>query len=397
MILFELRGNEYMHDCPLLLKSGSLFEAGGTPHKYVVLVFRNLSMKKVISAEVELYAFDSGRIQVGGATVHHYEGMGVGEGEEFGENEEVRLSYDRTAMFVPLLVNVTFDDGSMWKNANHTLFRPLPKQEEATSIFALPELMKQYQMEINEEAVYLPKQVGDLWLCSCGEINAEERCSHCRATHDQVFRATNMDYFKKKLQERLQTEALQQKRKEQKKRRRPFLVLLVLFALLLVLLSISLLGKARKSDSKKKEPGALSASAGEKASARTGASAGEEASARTGAGSGEERSNSNPSVHKSGEKQPQASSSVTIAESARKIFNGSYTFQVSDGSRLTMKVIWKKGKEVPVVSVSDDKGTRNLTLLQIDDSELRAEDKKNGRTYSISCHDGSYLFHRVGY
>ena len=143
MILFELRGNEYMHDCPLLLKSGSLFEAGGTRHKYVVLVFRNLSMKKVISAEVELYAFDSGKIQVGGATTHHYAGETVGEGEEFGENEEIRLSYDRTAMFVPLLVNVTFEDGSMWKNANHTLFRPLPRQEEAAGIFPLPELMKQ--------------------------------------------------------------------------------------------------------------------------------------------------------------------------------------------------------------------------------------------------------------
>lgn len=80
-----------------------------------------------------------------------------------------------------------------------------------------------------------------------------------------------------------------------------------------------------------------------------------------------------------------------------RIFDGSYTFQVSDGSRVTMKVVWTKGKENPTVSVSDDKGMRSLTLLQMDDSELRAEDRKNGRTYSIHYHDGSYLFHRVGY
>ena len=438
MILFELRGNEYMHDCPLLLKSGSLFEAGGTRHKYVVLVFRNLSMKKVISAEVELYAFDSGKIQVGGATTYHYAGETVGEGEEFGENEEMRLSYDRTAMFVPLLVNVTFEDGSMWKNANHTLFRPLPRQEEAAGIFPLPELMKQYQIEINEEAVYLPRQIGDLWLCACGEINTEESCRRCHATHEQVFRATDMDYFKKRLQERLQTEALQQKLQEKKRRRRPFLILLALIVVLLALLSVFLLGKAGKSGARREETDsgagrskvasadasvssgaiasadasfssgvAASADASDSSRAATGgkestsasAAAGGEASSRAAASvrSKEETASAGASLQKSGQESSGASTAVVAGTAAHRIFDGSYTFQVSDGSRVTMKVVWTKGKENPTVSVSDDKGMRSLTLLQMDDSELRAEDRKNGRTYSIHYHDGSYLFHRVGY
>ena len=438
MILFELRGNEYMHDCPLLLKSGSLFEAGGTRHKYVVLVFRNLSMKKVISAEVALYAFDSGKIQVGGATTHHYAGETVGEGEEFGENEEIRLSYDRTAMFVPLLVNVTFEDGSMWKNANHTLFRPLPRQEEAAGIFPLPELMKQYQIEINEEAVYLPRQIGDLWLCACGEINTEESCRRCHATHEQVFRATDMDYFKKRLQERLQTEALQQKLQEKKRRRRPFLILLALIVVLLALLSVFLLGKAGKSGARREETDsgagrskvasadasvssgaiasadasfssgvAASADASDSSRAATGgkestsasAAAGGEASSRAAASvrSKEETASAGASLQKSGQESSGASTAVVAGTAAHRIFDGSYTFQVSDGSRVTMKVVWTKGKENPTVSVSDDKGMRSLTLLQMDDSELRAEDRKNGRTYSIHYHDGSYLFHRVGY
>ena len=438
MILFELRGNEYMHDCPLLLKSGSLFEAGGTRHKYVVLVFRNLSMKKVISAEVALYAFDSGKIQVGGATTHHYAGETVGEGEEFGENEEIRLSYDRTAMFVPLLVNVTFEDGSMWKNANHTLFRPLPRQEEAAGIFPLPELMKQYQIEINEEAVYLPRQIGDLWLCACGEINTEESCRRCHATHEQVFRATDMDYFKKRLQERLQTEALQQKLQEKKRRRRPFLILLALIVVLLALLSVFLLGKVGKSGARREETdsgagrskvasadasvssgaiasadasvssgAAASADASDSSRAATGgkestsasAAAGGEASSRAAASvrSKEETASAGASLQKSGQESSGASTAVVAGTAAHRIFDGSYTFQVSDGSRVTMKVVWTKGKENPTVSVSDDKGMRSLTLLQMDDSELRAEDRKNGRTYSIHYHDGSYLFHRVGY
>ena len=413
MILFELRGNEYMHDCPLLLKSGSLFEAGGTRHKYVVLVFRNLSMKKVISAEVELYAFDSGKIQVGGATTHHYAGEIVGEGEEFGENEEIRLSYDRTAMFVPLLVNVTFEDGSMWKNANHTLFRPLPRQEEAAGIFPLPELMKQYQIEINEEAVYLPRQIGDLWLCACGEINTEESCRRCHATHEQVFRATDMDYFKKRLQERLQAEALQQKLQEKKRRRRPFLILLALIVVLLALLSVFLLGKAGKSGARREETDSgagrskvasadASVSSGAIASADASVSYGVAASADASDSSraatgGKESDSASASLQKSGQESSGASTAVVAGTAVHRIFDGSYTFQVSDGSRVTMKVDWTKGKENPTVSVSDDKGMRSLTLLQMDDSELRAEDRKNGRTYSIHYHDGSYLFHRVGY
>ena len=403
MILFELRGNEYMHDCPLLLKSGSLFEAGGTRHKYVVLVFRNLSMKKVISAEVELYAFDSGKIQVGGATTYHYAGEIVGEGEEFGENEEIRLSYDRTAMFVPLLVNVTFEDGSMWKNATHTLFRPLPRQEEAADIFPLPELMKQYQIEINEEAVYLPRQIGDLWLCACGEINTEESCRRCHATHEQVFRATDMDYFKKRLQERLQAEALQQKLQEKKRRRRPFLILLALIVVLLALLSVFFLGKAGKSgaiasaDASFSSGVAASADASDSSRAATGGKESTSASAAASVRSKEETASAGASLQKSGQESSGASTAVVAGTAAHRIFDGSYTFQVSDGSRVTMKVVWTKGKENPTVSVSDDKGMRSLTLLQMDDSELRAEDRKNGRTYSIHYHDGSYLFHRVGY
>lgn len=416
MILFELRGNEYMHDCPLLLKSGSLFEAGGTRHKYVVLVFRNLSMKKVISAEVELYAFDAGKIQVGGATTHHYAGEDVGEGEEFGENEEIRLSYDRTAMFVPLLVNVTFEDGSMWKNANHTLFRPLPRQEEAAGIFPLPELMKQYQIEINEEAVYLPRQIGDLWLCACGEINTEESCRRCHATHEQVFRATDMDYFKKRLQERLQTEALQQKLQEKKRRRRPFLILLALIVVLIALLSVFLLGKAGKSGARREETDSgagRSKVASADASVSSGAIASADASVSSGAAassaasvssraaasvrSKEETAPAEASLQKSGQESSGGSTAVVAGTAVHRIFDGSYTFQVSDGSRVTMKVVWTKEKENPTVSVSDDKGMRSLTLLQMDDSELRAEDRKNGRTYSIHYHDGSYLFHRVGY
>ena len=389
---------------------------------------------------MELYAFDSGKIQVGGATTHHYAGETVGEGEEFGENEEIRLSYDRTAMFVPLLVNVTFEDGSMWKNANHTLFRPLPRQEEAAGIFPLPELMKQYQIEINEEAVYLPRQIGDLWLCACGEINTEESCRRCHATHEQVFRATDMDYFKKRLQERLQTEALQQELQEKKRRRRPFLILLALIVVLLALLSVFLLGKAGKSGARREETdsgagrskvasadasvssGAIasadaSVSSGAIASADASVSSGAAASSAASVSSGaaasanaslssraaasvrskEETASAGASLQKSGQESSGASTAVVAGTAAHRIFDGSYTFQVSDGSRVTMKVVWTKGKENPTVSVSDDKGMRSLTLLQMDDSELRAEDRKNGRTYSIHYHDGSYLFHRVGY
>ena len=331
-------------------------------------------------------------------------------------------------MFVPLLVNVTFEDGSMWKNANHTLFRPLPRQEEAAGIFPLPELMKQYQIEINEEAVYLPRQIGDLWLCACGEINTEESCRRCHATHEQVFRATDMDYFKKRLQERLQAEALQQKLQEKKRRRRPFLILLALIVVLLALLSVFLLGKAGKSGARREETDSgagrskvasadASVSSGAIASADASVSSGAAASSAASVSSGaaasanaslssraaasvrskEETASAGASLQKSGQESSGASTAVVAGTAAHRIFDGSYTFQVSDGSRVTMKVVWTKGKENPTVSVSDDKGMRSLTLLQMDDSELRAEDRKNGRTYSIHYHDGSYLFHRVGY
>ena len=298
--------------------------------------------------------------------------------------------------------------------------------------------MKQYRIEINEEAVYLPRQIGDLWLCACGEINTEESCRRCHATHEQVFRATDMDYFKKRLQERLQAEALQQKLQEKKRRRRPFLILLALIVVLLALLSVFLLGKAGKSGARREETDSgagrskvasadasdssgaaasadaslssgatASANASDSSRAATGgnesdsasAAAGGEASSRAAASvrSKEETASAGASLQKSGQESSGASTAVVAGTAAHRIFDGSYTFQVSDGSRVTMKVVWTKGKENPTVSVSDDKGMRSLTLLQMDDSELRAEDRKNGRTYSIHYHDGSYLFHRVGY
>ena len=195
---------------------------------------------------------------------------------------------------------------------------------------------------------------------------------------------------------------------------------------LIALLSVFLLGKAGKSGARREETdsgagrskvasadasfssgAAASADASDSSRAATGgkestsasAAAGGEASSRAAASvrSKEETASAGASLQKSGQESSGASTAVVAGTAVHRIFDGSYTFQVSDGSRVTMKVVWTKGKENPTVSVSDDKGMRSLTLLQMDDSELRAEDRKNGRTYSIHYHDGSYLFHRVGY
>ena len=216
---------------------------------------------------------------------------------------------------------------------------------------------------------------------------------------------------------------------EKKRRRRPFLILLALIVVLIALLSVFLLGKAGKSGARREETdsgagrskvasadasvssGAIaSADASDSSRAATGgkestsasAAAGGEASSGAAASAGTSDSSgaaasARASLQKSGQESSGVSTAVVAGTAVHRIFDGSYTFQVSDGSRVTMKVVWTKGKENPTVSVSDDKGMRSLTLLQMDDSELRAEDRKNGRTYSIHYHDGSYLFHRVGY
>ena len=514
--LYSLQQNRYIADCPIILVSGMLQKRADSVEESVRLIFRNLAQKRVLAVKLDIAAYDAGKNRLQGRKDYTFVGVNAGLGEEFGEDTRIVLPDAGTRFFDVFIQAVMFEDDLLWVNDQAKRMVALPKLPVAAEVFGHPELLKQYHMEINDKAVYIPKQVGDLWMCSCGMPNYENTCYHCGAHHDTVFAMTDMNYFKKLVSQRLATEAIAAQNKERRKKLIPIIAAaLAALALIVALLVVrpweALMGNDEVSDLASNEatdsnspvleneqatstdasagdtldpysfegmtenpdtfsgqiPGGDTSSDGSsirEVLTPSGEAATEEEemvnlidydelengpqddssstatsdSASSGSGSSSSSSNDTSSqgstTNDSGSARRDSSSDTGTTgstgdsgsdssyapentdngstgnndqgnnDNATTVNHGpwdnSLTFGLSDGSTTGVSFRWVDDASVPVVTISDDLGSRSVSVTSISDGELRVDDVDNNRTYIInydpSTSDG-YSFRRVGY
>lgn len=111
--------------------------------------------------------------------------------KSFGENSPILL--DKRVRRVKVGIDrVVFTDTSIWKPTSQT-FTP-SKQELISSL--MPELVEQFQRDIRdlspaakERYIFIPEQLDDCWLCTCGRPNKIDAvtCSRCGLSKEKVF------------------------------------------------------------------------------------------------------------------------------------------------------------------------------------------------------------------
>lgn len=188
-----------------------------------------------------------------------YRDIFLNKSRSFGEDSPILL--DQRVRKVKIgIQRVVFNDSTLWYPAS-IQFTP-PKQELITSL--KPELVEQFQRDIhdNSPAVkesysFIPKQLDNYWLCTCGRPNHNdsEHCLRCGLSKEKVFLLSEetlqikLNQYKAQIlleEEKAQNEEeheakLREEGKIRSKRRRTLLVITSLVGLLIAVFLFAIL------------------------------------------------------------------------------------------------------------------------------------------------------------
>lgn len=202
--LFQLPPNLHSADSPVILLAGVLLRDTQSQKVLVQLKFKNISSHKVKAVKVHIAMYDVIGERIGGTKEYQYLDLGVNSGDVFGSNKAIILPNAESKSFAIESLNVVLDD-----NLVQDITMPLaalPDSESLEEVLKHPELFKQFRLEINEQAIYAPQEIGDTWSCSCGEWNGTEECSNCGANKEYLFSVYDPSFLINKTKTRLRKE-----------------------------------------------------------------------------------------------------------------------------------------------------------------------------------------------
>ena len=202
--LFQLPIKQYAEGAPIILSAGVLSKDTQTGSIFVQLKFQSVSEKKIKAVKVSLAAYDVSKIELQGVTDYQYLELNVSNGQEFGSNKAIVMPNSVTRSFAVTSVFVVFDDESVWESAGN--FAVLPVFQSLSFALGNAELEKQYRIETNDRATYVPVEHQGLWQCACGAWNKGTTCTHCNLLKVRVFNALDTKALAEQMNIRLAEE-----------------------------------------------------------------------------------------------------------------------------------------------------------------------------------------------
>lgn len=205
--LFELPQNLYIYGSPVILAAGVLSKDADTGSIIAQLKFHSVSEKRIKAVKVSLAAYDVSNAELQGVNDYQYLELDVSNGQEFGANKAIVMPNPVSRSFAVSAIIVVFIDGTMWKNT--APFVALPAVKPLS--FGNAEMEKQYRIETNNSAQYVPAEEKGLWQCACGIWNKSTSCTHCHISQNKVFAAFNINSLTDQINIRLAAEAEQRR------------------------------------------------------------------------------------------------------------------------------------------------------------------------------------------
>ena len=219
--LFSLPQDLYATGAPLVIAAGALLKDSQTGSVLAQLKLRSLSDITISAVQLQVVGYDMAKAEVC-REEHQYLDLNVRRDEMFGAKEAIPLPVRSVRSFSVQVLAVFFSDGSRYSGTNAP-WLPLPAQEDLTARLFDAELIRQYQLETSDRSRYVPQTCGDLWMCTCGELNhSGEACFRCSLTLEDAKRLLDVDLLRAKKTERLEAEALRLAEEERKKSSRGY-------------------------------------------------------------------------------------------------------------------------------------------------------------------------------
>ncbi|MDO4989517.1 MAG: hypothetical protein Q4E45_03330 [Eubacteriales bacterium] len=219
--LFSLPQDLYATCAPLVIAAGALLKDGQTGTVLAQLKLRSLSDIAISAVQLQVVGYDMAKTEVC-REEHQYLDLNVRRDEMFGSKEAIPLPVRSVRSFSVRVLAVFFSDGSRYTGTDAP-WLPLPVQQDLNARLFDAELIRQYQLETSDRSRYVPQTCGDLWMCTCGELNRiGEPCFRCSLTLEEARQLLDVDLLRTRKTERLEAEALRQAEEERKKSSRGY-------------------------------------------------------------------------------------------------------------------------------------------------------------------------------
>lgn len=174
--LFSLQKNLYAVGSPVVIAAGTLLKDNQTGKLVAQLKLRSISPKTIKAVKVSFSLFDTALNPIGEEFSFDYLDLAVSRDSEFGQKIPVPVAESRARSYSASVSEVVFADRSTW-TASNAKWEPLPDPDFLQ--IHDPELLKQYKLRFGDGSTYEPKEMKDLWYCTCGALNHAEEACHC--------------------------------------------------------------------------------------------------------------------------------------------------------------------------------------------------------------------------
>ena len=184
--LFSSEENLYTPGSPVVISAGALLKDSRTENVLAQLKLRNIGDKKITSVRVRLTTFDSLDRPLGEPVENQYLDLAAGRNLEFGQKVPIPLPDNTIRSFRAAVVEVGFEDKTIWNGDGETVWSSIPKQMDRNTALPDRETNKQFALEFGGD--FMPLEYEDLWLCTCGTCNRADEavCCQCGRAHAEL-------------------------------------------------------------------------------------------------------------------------------------------------------------------------------------------------------------------
>lgn len=195
--VYSLEKDLYCQGAPVVIQAGSLLKDNKTGKVLVQLKFQNISPQIVKALTVRILAEDIYGKMVEGVEEYQYLDLNVARNDSFGQKVAIPMPSSEARTFSCQCLSAVFVDGEVWRCDSNARWNSLPQALTLNKQLGA-ELAEQYQRDTTPRAEFVPAAFGDLWRCTCGSLNNDEKlvCNLCHSRRETVFNALNVETLK---------------------------------------------------------------------------------------------------------------------------------------------------------------------------------------------------------
>lgn len=213
--IMEIKGTH-----PVIIQSAHLYCSSDREKYYLRCKFKSLSDKVISALMVDIYCFDVWGNELPTIRDAQVLDLSPKRDEVFGYTRRIPIADANTRIVNVKLKRIRFADGTIEECSGEEI--KIPEIVSLSEHFSSLELTQQYKYETSEKSSFVPMQIGEFWMCSCGKINAdtENNCINCGCTKQIVFNALDENFLAERYSAYIENKRIEEEKREQERERK---------------------------------------------------------------------------------------------------------------------------------------------------------------------------------